>query len=130
MALWWLGKLDLATCTGGGAPANLREALQAFDSFGMNSETIGALEDHARLAHSLGFAEAAAHLYGAASAARERLIVPRPPRAEARHLEDLAVVRAALTSSNFDVAWATGSDWSLKEAVSRALSLHAPAGSG
>jgi predicted ATPase/class 3 adenylate cyclase/tetratricopeptide (TPR) repeat protein len=130
MALWWLGKLELATYDGGDAPANLREALRAFDSFGMNSETIGALEDHARLAHSLGLAEAAARLYGTASAARKRLIVPRPPRAEARYLEDLAEVRAALTNSNFDVAWATGSAWSLKEAVTRALSLHAPTGFG
>jgi predicted ATPase/class 3 adenylate cyclase len=123
MALWWLGKVDLANHDGAGALPRLREALGAFDSFGMNSETIGALEDHARLARSLGLPDEAARLYGAASAARERLMVPQPPRAESRYLNELAVLRAALTGSNFDVAWAEGREWGLKEAVSRALSL-------
>jgi len=130
MALWWLGMVDLATHDGGAALPHLREALRVFASFGMNSETIGALEDHARLAHLLGFRDVAARLYGAASAARERLTLPRPPRAEPRYLNELSVLRAALTGSDFDVAWAEGREWGLKEAVSRALLLHAPAALG
>jgi non-specific serine/threonine protein kinase len=126
MTLWWLGKVDLATQDGGSALPHLREALRAFDSFGMNSETIEALEDHARLAHLLGLADAAVRLYGAASAARERLKLPRSPRTELRYLNEVAVLRAAQTGSDFDVAWAQGREWGLKEAVGRALSLHAP----
>jgi predicted ATPase/class 3 adenylate cyclase len=130
MALWWLGKVDLASHDAGSALAHLSEALRAFDAFGMSPEMIGALEDHARLAHSLGLADAAARLYGAASAARERLTLPRPARAETRHLNEVAVLRAALTGSDFDCAWTEGREWGLKEAVSRALSLHAPANLG
>ena len=50
---WWHGKIDLAN-DGDSALPHLREAIRAFESFGMTAETIGALEDHARLACSRG----------------------------------------------------------------------------
>jgi hypothetical protein len=130
MASWWLGKVDLADRDRGAALARLREALRAFDSFGMNAEAIGALEDHALIAHLSGVAEEAVRLCAAACAARERLKLPRQPRAEASYLDQLAALRAALTLSGFDAAWAEGREWALKDAVSHALSLHPPADSG
>jgi hypothetical protein len=57
-------------------------------------------------------------------------MLPHPPRAEPRYLNELAVLRSALTGSDFDLAWAEGREWGLKDAVSRALSLHAQASLG
>ena len=121
MALWWLGKIDVANNDGASALPHLREAIRAFASFGMNAETIGVIEDYAQLACSLGLADDSTRLYGAASAARERLSLPRAPRAERSYRQDLLALRAALTSSAFETAWRDGREWDLVQAVNRAL---------
>ena len=123
MVSWWLGKVDLANNDGGSALPHLREAIRAFESFGMNAETIGVIEDHARLACSLGLADDSARLYGAASAARERLSHLRAPRLEPLYRDDLGSLRAALTTSAFEIAWRDGREWDLAQAVNRALAL-------
>ena len=123
MVSWWLGKIELANNDGGSALPHLREAIRAFESYGMNAETIGALEDHARLACLLGLADDSARLYGAASAARERLSLPRAPRLEPLYRDDLDSLRTALTTSAFEVAWRDGREWDLAQAVNRALAL-------
>jgi predicted ATPase/class 3 adenylate cyclase len=120
---WWYGKIDLANDDGGSALPHLREALRAFESFGMTAETIGALEDHVRLACSCGLADDAARLYGAASAARERLSLPRAARLEPLYRDALDSLRATLTASAFDIAWREGREWDLAQAVNRALAL-------
>ena len=123
MVSWWLGKIDLANNDGDSALPHLREAIRAFASFGMNAEMIGVLEDYARLACSLGLADDSARLYGAASAARERLSLSRAPRLEPLYREDLGTLRAALARSDFEIAWRGGREWDLAQAVNRALSL-------
>ena len=123
MVSWWLGKVELANNDGDTALPHLREAIRAFESFGMNAETIGVLEDHARIACSLGPADDSARLYGSASAARERLSLPRPPRLEPLYRDDLGSLHAALTTSAFEVAWRDGCGWDLAQAVNRALAL-------
>ena len=123
MVSWWLGKIELANNDGDSALPHLREAIRAFESFGMNAETIGAIEDYARLACSLGLADDSARLYGAASAARERLSLPRAPRLEPLYRDDLGSLRAALTISDFEIAWREGREWDLTQAVNRALAL-------
>jgi hypothetical protein len=123
MVSWWLGKLDLAKNDVDSAMPHLREAIRAFEAFGMNAETIGVIEDHARLAHSLGLTADSVRLYGAASAARERLSLPRAPRLEPLYGDDLGLLRAALTTSAFEIAWRDGREWDLAQAVKRALAL-------
>ena len=120
-ALWWLGKADVAGGDTASARLRLGEALQAFQSFEMNAEVLGCLEDHARLAHSLGFPEEAARLYAVAAAIRERLVLPRAPRGDQRWRDDVAAARQALGDAAFDAAWAEGRKWELKAAIHRAL---------
>ena len=122
-ALWWLGKADVAGGDTTSARLRLGEALQAFQSFEMNAEVLGCLEDHARLAHSLGSTEQATRLYAAAAAIRERLVLPRAPRDDQRWREDVAGTRQALGDAAFDATWAEGRKWELKAAIYRALAL-------
>ena len=92
-----------------------------------NATTIGVIEDHARIARALGLADDSARLYGAASAARERLSLPRIPRLAPVYQDDLGSLRAALTPSAFEIAWRDGREWDLDQAVNRALALDATA---
>ena len=123
MVSWWLGKIELASNDGASALPHLREAIRAFESFGMNAETIGVIEDYAQLACSLGLADDSARLYGSASAARERLSLPRPPRLEPLYRDDLGSLHAALTASAFDIAWRDGREWDLAQAVNHVSTL-------
>ena len=120
-ARWWLGKVDIATGDIGSARRRLGDAIRSFESFQMSAEMIGALEDQARLAHVIGVPEEAARLHAAAAAARERLVLPRAPRADQRWRDDVGAVRAALGDAAFDAAWAEGREWELKDAVARTL---------
>ena len=119
-ALWWLGRVDITAGDNLSARQRLGEALRSFQSFDMNAETLGCLEDHARLVRSLGFAEDAVRLYAAAAAVREKLVLPRPPRSDRRWRDDVEAVRHALGPA-FDAAWAEGQRWEIKEAVRHAL---------
>jgi tetratricopeptide (TPR) repeat protein len=119
-ALWWLGKVDIAAGNTGSAQQRLGDALRSFQSFEMNAEMLGCLEDHAHLARLLGFAEEAVRLYAAAAAVREKLVLPRPPRNDHRWRGDVEALRQALGGA-FDAAWAEGREWELKKAVGRAL---------
>jgi len=120
-ALWWLGKTDIAEGKIASARRRLGDALQSFKSFQMSAEMIGSLEDHARVAHSMGLSEEAARLHAAAAAARERLVLPRAPRGDQRWREDVDAVRTALGNEAFAAAWAEGRGWELTDAVGRAL---------
>ncbi len=120
-ARWWLAKVDIAIGDTSAARRRLGEAIRAFQSFQMNAETIGSLEDQARLAFAMGAPEDAARLHSAAAAARERFVLPRAPRADQRWRDDVGSVRAALGDAAFDVAWAEGRELDLQDAVSRTL---------
>lgn len=128
MVSWSLGKIDLANNDSGSALPHLCKAIRAFVSFGMTMETIGVLEDYARLACSLGLANDSVHLYGAASAARERLSLPRAPHLQLRYRNDLDSLRTLRTASPFEVVWSEGREWNLAQAVSGALALFDPEG--
>ena len=120
-ALWWLGKADVAVCDGSAARGRLGEALRSFQAFQMNAESIGCLEDHARLALSMGFGEQAVRLHAAAAAARETLVLPRAPRSDRRWRDDVEALRQTLGDRDFDPAWAEGREWELKTAIGHAL---------
>ena len=123
MASWWLGKIDIANNDGASALAHLREAICAFESFGMNAEIIAVIEDHAELTCALGLADDSARLYGAASAARERLSLPRAARLAPLHADHLDSLRAKLSPGAFEMAWREGREWDLAQAANRALAL-------
>jgi len=120
-ARWWLAKVDIAAGDTASARRRLGEAIRSFQSFQMNAETIGSLEDEARLAHAIGDPEEAARLHSAAATARERLVLPRAPRADQRWRDDVNAVRKALGDTAFDAAWAEGREWELKDVVARTL---------
>ena len=120
-SLWWLGKVDVAAGDLDAAQSNFTRALDAFRAFEMHAETLGCLEDFATLAGRRGQAEDAARLFGAAEALRARRGLVRPPRSERRWREAVASTRAHVDASTFDAAWANGRQWSLEQAIERAL---------
>jgi tetratricopeptide (TPR) repeat protein len=69
-ALWWAGKADLAAGDLAPATQRLGEALRAFQSFEMNAELLGCLEDHAVALQARGDSVGATRLYAAVEAAR------------------------------------------------------------
>ena len=89
----------------------------------MGGEMIGCLEDHARLAHCMGFVERAACLSAAAAEGRDRLMLPRALRQEARWRRECVRLRAQLGSAAFEKAWSEGKTWDIGEAVGQALSF-------
>jgi predicted ATPase/class 3 adenylate cyclase/tetratricopeptide (TPR) repeat protein len=129
-ARWWLAKVDIATGDIGSARRRLGQALLVFESFEMRAEAIGSIEDLALLANLMERPEEAARLHGAASALRDRLMLPRPPRDECRWRDKLAALRTVLGEAAFEVAWAEGRGWQFNEAVKRALALSEPPGNG
>jgi len=129
-ARWWLAKVDIATGDIGSARRRLGQALLVFESFEMRAEAIGSIEDLALLANLMERPEEAARLHGAASALRDRLMLPRPPRDECRWRDELAALRTVLGEAAFEVAWAEGRGWQFNEAAKRALALSEPPGNG
>jgi hypothetical protein len=87
----------------------------------MHAEMLGCIEDHAGLCASLGSALEAARIYGAAAAARERLVLRRSARSVKDWEAAVATARAALGDRVFKSAWAEGQTWQLDMAVRRAL---------
>jgi predicted ATPase/class 3 adenylate cyclase len=120
-ARWWLAKVDIAAGDADAARRRLGEALRSFESFQMSAEMIGALEDQARLARVVGVPEEAARLHSAAAAARERMVLPRAPRADQRWRDEVDALRTSLGDADFDAAWAEGREWELKDAIARTL---------
>ena len=84
MALWSNGRAYAIDGDDSAACEKLAEALRAFQSFEMNAQMLGCLEDLAEILRSLGQADNAARLYGTVESLRERLALPRPPRAASK----------------------------------------------
>lgn len=120
-SLWWMGKADVAAGDLDLARAKLAEAIRSFQAFEMNAEVLGCLEDHARLAHSLGDYENATRLYAATASQRERLSLGRPPRSERRFRDVVSGTREVLGDVSFEAAWSEGLGWNLDEAIGHAL---------
>jgi tetratricopeptide (TPR) repeat protein len=129
-ALWWLGKVDIATDDTESARRRLGHALRSFESFEMSAEAVESIEDHALLASRTGRPDEAARLHGAVSALRERLMLPRPPRGERRWRDEIVALRTVLGEAAFKVAWAEGGGWQFHVAVRRALALAGDPGNG
>lgn len=127
IALWWMGKVDIAGGDLESARSKLSAALHAFQSFEMNGEIVACIEDHAEFAQRLGYISAAASLYAAGEAFRERLGLPRPPRRAETWDNAIAAARSALGDAAFDAAWSEGFLWDLKQAVQFALAPKANA---
>jgi len=107
---------------------NLTEARTAFaetaQNFQKDGNTIGvvfALEGLADLSVAVGKPEHAACLIGWTDATRERIINPRPFLEQANVDRDIAAIMAKIGSSAFEVAYDSGWEMTLDEAVALAL---------
>ena len=122
-ATWWLGKVDLHRGELESARVRLRSALDAFYRFEMNAELIGCLEDFGELLTTAGAVDKAAGLMGAAASLRERLSLPRSPRAEEHWQRALARAREQAGDQAFQAAFAKGGSSPTADAVERALAF-------
>ncbi|MBA4176936.1 MAG: hypothetical protein C0505_10325 [Leptothrix sp. (in: Bacteria)] len=122
--LWWQGKLamhagDLVTAHG-----RFTSALTAFRAFDMRLEMLLCLRETGLLLCQQGTCRAGVSLTAAASAALDRMQVPRSARAEQRWQTQRAAMMASFEApAAFDAAWAEGAVTDLDVAVSRALVL-------
>jgi predicted ATPase/class 3 adenylate cyclase len=121
MAQWCLGRVDLACELLDLAADRLCSALRSFQSFRMNAEVLGALEDHARLLRLRGDSGNALRLCATVEAARGRLAVPRRRRYVAAWEGELAAARAALGDEAYQAAWTGGAGRLLDDAMEQVL---------
>jgi len=121
ITLWRLGKTDAACGDQASARERLSEALRALQAFEMNAEALDCLEEYVKLMQLAGEIENAVRTYAAGSSVREALALPRSPRREAELQTHLRLARAVLGGPAFDIAWKTGWEWSLAEAIEQAL---------
>jgi predicted ATPase len=124
-ALWWQGKADLAAGRKDLAWMRLSGALRAFQAFEMYAEMLGCLEDVADFLHVRDIPTDATRFYAAVERLRDRLVLPLPPRFDARRKERLALLRSVLGDAAFEAAWADGRPWGIEKSIRRALSLSA-----
>jgi tetratricopeptide (TPR) repeat protein len=124
-AMWWLGRVELRRDNRDGARVRLSAALRAFQTFEMNAELIGCLEDLGELYMGAAPDAKVLSLLGAAASLRERLALPRPPRGEDHWKHMLTRVRAQVGDRDFDASFASGRDWATEDAVAFALGWNA-----
>lgn len=75
----------------------------------------------ATLAIALGEMQVAARLFGAEEALRETLGVPVGAGDQAEHAHNMALIRHALSDTDFSAAWAVGRAMTLEQAIEYAL---------
>ncbi len=85
------------------------------------SELMYLAEDFAAIVADRGGAQLVARLLGAADASHESLQASRPPGQEAEIAEPMANARAAMTSGEWDLAYATGYATPVHEMLKQAL---------
>ena len=107
---------------------NLSEAHTTFaetaENFHKDSSTIGVvytLEGFAGLSVAVGKPQRAATLIGWTDATREQIINPRPFLEQANVDRDIAAIMAKIGSSAFEIAYDSGREMTLDEAVALAL---------
>ena len=122
LAIWWTGRTDMADGDADAARDHLGTALRAFQAVEMNAELLACVEDHAALLQSKGNIQESVRIYAAAAAARERLMLRRPPRTEQRWEDAITAARSTLGDASFEAAWAEGRAWQLEMAVRHAVS--------
>ena len=121
LALWRLGRSDMATGERELSAKRLSEALSALQAFEMNAEVLDCLEDFVELLQLVGEAENAVRIGAAGTATREARALVRSPHREAEMQARLKTARVALGEPAFDAAWSTGRAWTLGEAIEHAL---------
>ena len=104
------------------ARASFEETLRRGQNLGTKPQVIDTLEGMASLAEALGEAARAAHLWGAAEAAREATGIVLSPGERALHEPYLASARSQLGESAWEAALAEGRAMSLEGAAEYALS--------
>jgi predicted ATPase/DNA-binding SARP family transcriptional activator/DNA-binding CsgD family transcriptional regulator len=110
------------------AASSFEEALVVSQESGRKPTVINALEAMASLAGAIGEATRAAHLWGAAGAAREVTDIALPPGERALHEPYLASARSRLGERAWEEAIGAGRAMSLDEAAGYALSSEEPEG--
>jgi predicted ATPase/class 3 adenylate cyclase len=121
LALWRLGKTNTACGDLDSARQQLSEALPALQAFEMNAELLDCLEDHGGLVEVEGQSERAVRAYAASSTIRESLRLPRSQLRERELQARLNSARTALGEAAFGIAWKTGREWSMAEAIRQAM---------
>jgi predicted ATPase/class 3 adenylate cyclase len=120
-ALAWLGRADAAADNIELARRRLTQAQRAFQAFDMHAEALDCLEDFAGLLQLAGDSEFAARLYGAATAAREAMALPRSARRHEGWQASVDDARSALGPERFEAAWNDGRSETLDKAVDYVL---------
>jgi hypothetical protein len=105
------------------ATAYVVESLAPWRRVGNDRGVAHALEELAVIAAACGEAMGAARLAGAASALREAIAMPRPPRQQADLDGGLAPAKAALGEAAFAAAWQAGRDLPVDDALDEGRSL-------
>ncbi|MFN8423255.1 MAG: tetratricopeptide repeat protein [Anaerolineae bacterium] len=133
--VWTLGTIRMTrgeVAIGQHRPADARRALsdaaRARLTAGDQKGFSRVLTPIARRMLSMGDAEPAARLLGAAAALRARIGAPLSPREVPGHDADVAAVRAALGGEAFDAAWAAGGALGPEEVAALALGPDGPDG--
>ncbi|HEY8447240.1 MAG TPA: helix-turn-helix domain-containing protein [Thermomicrobiales bacterium] len=99
----------------------LARALPLFRAMQEQWGMVGCLEGAAAIAAARHRPTDAARLFGAATALRETLGMPRPIINQAPYERTLATARSMLPASDFAAAWQEGQAMTLDEAITRAL---------
>jgi tetratricopeptide (TPR) repeat protein len=121
IALWCMGKTDIASGDQDLARKRLGEALCAFRVLEMRAEALDCLEDCALLLQGSGDFDIAVRLQAATASVRSALALARSSRNEARWQANVAAARASLGEPAFNAAWADGTMWALDKAIDHAL---------
>jgi len=103
------------------ASALYRESLTMWSKMGGRRGIAECLEGTAGLALAQGELERSVRLYAAASAIRQAIGAPRPPRSRAEYEQDLVRLRLDLGEERFATAWAEGQAMSVDQACGQVL---------
>jgi non-specific serine/threonine protein kinase len=105
------------------ASVHFAEALRLRREFGDRRGIVGCVEGLALIAQSLGELEQAAHLFGAAAAARAALGIPLPPVAQPIIDDKVRSLRGALGEAAFQRAWSLGQLTTIEQAAVQAAKI-------
>lgn len=119
-----LGHVLRAAGDASGAARHYAESLSLCNDVGDLRDAMSDLEGIAGVLTDIGHHERAAVLFAAASNARARLALPRPPSDRARIEQDEATIRHTLGVEAFQAAWALGQAMATDEGIAYALATN------
>jgi len=130
VCLWTLGTLAFVRGAAERAIGLYRESLTLYRELGDRRGMAECLESLAGAAAAAAQGERAARLFGAADGLRERIKAPLPLSDRPAYDRALAVARSHLPEAEFAAANAQGRELPLEEAISEAMLVEWPAGTG